>query len=88
MATTKTLPVKELRLDLRNFRTVPQTSEIKALHTMISINPERFWALMESLLDTGYLPTENIIVLKDKKGVYHVKEGNRRIGALKLASNI
>ncbi len=84
MATTKLLPVKQLRLDVRNFRTVPQSSELKALHTMISINPERFWALMESLLDTGYLPTENIIVLQDKKGVIHVKEGNRRIGSLKL----
>jgi len=85
MAKTKPLPVKDLQLDLRNFRTVPQTNELRALQTMISINPDRFWALTESLLDSGYLPTENIIVLEDKKGVYHVKEGNRRIGALKLA---
>lgn len=85
MAITKHLPVKDLRLDLKNFRTVPQKDELNALHTMISINPDRFWALTESLLDTGYLPTENIIVLKDKKGVLHVREGNRRIGALKLA---
>jgi hypothetical protein len=85
MATTKLLPVKELRLDLKNFRTVSQKDELSALHTMISINPDRFWALTESLLETGYLPTENIIVLKDKKGVLHVREGNRRIGALKLA---
>lgn len=85
MATTKPLLVKDLRLDLKNFRTVPQKDELSALHTMVSINPDRFWALTESLLETGYLPTENIIVLKDKKGVLHVREGNRRIGALKLA---
>lgn len=85
MAITKNLPVKDLRLDLKNFRTVPQKDELKALHTMISINPDRFWALTESLLETGYLPTENVIVLEDKKGVLHVREGNRRIGALKLA---
>ena len=53
----------------------------------VSINQDRFWALMESLLDTGYLPTENIIVLEDSKGIYHVREGNRRIGALKIAFN-
>lgn len=85
MASTKSLPVKDLRLDLKNFRTVPQKDELTALHTMISINPVRFWALTESLLETGYLPTENIIVLEDKTGALHVREGNRRIGALKLA---
>jgi hypothetical protein len=37
---------------------------------------------MESLLDDGYLPTENIIVLENGDKV--VKEGNRRIAALKL----
>jgi hypothetical protein len=85
MAITKNLPVKDLHLDLKNFRTIPQKDELSALHTMISINPDRFWALTESLLDTGYLPTENIIILEDKKGMLHVREGNRRIGALKLA---
>ena len=45
--------------------------------------PDQFWALAESLLDSGYLPTENIIVLKSGDDLI-VKEGNRRIGALKL----
>jgi len=38
---------------------------------------------MESLLDDGYSPTENIIVL-DNTDHLVVKEGNRRIAALKL----
>jgi hypothetical protein len=84
MAITGPLKVKELRLDLHNFRTVPQSSEIDALHAMISIAPERFWALTESLLESGYLPTENIIVLQDSNKKLNVKEGNRRIGALKI----
>ena len=51
MPITKILPIKQLKLDLSNFRTVPQESETDAIHAMISINPEWFWALTESLLD-------------------------------------
>ena len=68
MPTTNLLSVKQLKLDLNNFRTVPQKNEISAVHAMISINPDWFWALMESLLADGYHPTENIIVLKSGKG--------------------
>lgn len=75
--------VKSLHLDLRNFRTVPQPDEAHAISAVISTNPDWFWALMESLLDDGYHPTENIIVL-ETDGKLHVKEGNRRIAALKL----
>lgn len=83
MPITIPVSVEELKLDLNNFRTVPQSKETTAVHTMISIAPDRFWALAESLLDDGYLPTENIIVLKAGEDLV-VKEGNRRIGALKL----
>ncbi len=53
---------------------------------MISVNPDWFWALAESLLDDGYHLTENILVLQTDKAGKNliVKEGNRRIGALKL----
>ncbi|MDQ0037876.1 hypothetical protein J2W30_005655 [Variovorax boronicumulans] len=84
MAKTKLLPVKELAIDLRNFRTVRQKTELDAIKAMISISPDYFWGLMESLLDDGYLPTENILVLQDAKGVNQVKEGNRRIASLKI----
>lgn len=77
------LPVKSLHLDLRNYRTIPQPDETHAINTMISINPDRFWALLESLLEDGYHPTENIIVQKEGGG-HVVKEGNRRIAALKI----
>ncbi len=83
MHTNKSISVDELALDLKNFRTVPQAGELDAMHAMLSIAPDRFWALVESLLDGGYLPTENIIVLDTGKEKI-VKEGNRRICALKL----
>lgn len=39
---------------------------------------------MESLLDDGYLPTENIIVLESPDGKMVVREGNRRVASLKI----
>jgi hypothetical protein len=84
----QTLPtaVKDLRLDLKNFRTVPQPDEIRSVQAFVSIDEDRFWALMDSLLEEdGYLPTENVLVLKSRgKGGLVVKDGNRRIAALKL----
>lgn len=84
MPITDLLEVESLRLDLHNFRTVPQKDEECAVHAMVSMNPDSFWALTESLLVDGYHPTENIIVLKKKSANLIVKEGNRRIGALKV----
>lgn len=85
MPTTNLISIDQLKLDLSNFRTVPQANELHAVQVMISISPDRFWALMESLVDDGYLPTENILVLKTgDSSEMIVKEGNRRVAALKL----
>jgi hypothetical protein len=86
MPTPTSLSVQELKLDLKNFRTVPQSTEANAISALISINPDWFWALTESLLADGYHLTENILVLAGgKKGTdMEVREGNRRIAALKL----
>jgi hypothetical protein len=83
MATTKSLPVKDLKLDLENYRTVHQTDERHATNALITISPTYFWGIMNSLLDDGYNPTENIVVIK-RNGDYVVKEGNRRIASLKI----
>lgn len=84
MPEAKSILVNALSLDLSNFRTVPQADEVHAIKAMISISPDRFWALMESLIQDGYLPTENILVLNENPSKLVVKEGNRRIAALKL----
>lgn len=83
MPTTSQIEVSKLKLDLKNFRTVPQKKESDAIKAMISIKPDRFFAVMESIIQDGYLPTENIIILNDGTDNI-VKEGNRRIAALKL----
>ena len=77
--------VKKLKLDLQNYRTVAQVNETDATAAMISLKPGWFWALTESLLEDGYHPTENIIVLKEGRTL-RVKEGNRRIAAMKIIS--
>jgi len=84
MSKISMIAVSKLALDLQNFRTVPQVDEVAAVRAMIAISPDMFWGLLDSLVEDGYLPTENIIVLDEKKGVHTVKEGNRRIAALKL----
>jgi hypothetical protein len=81
--TTPLISIKKLSLDTHNYRTVVQPDEISAIHSLIDVEPEWFWAVMESLLDDGYLPNENIIALQEgKKNI--VKEGNRRIAAMKI----
>lgn len=83
MPSTVYVPVKDLALDLKNFRNVPQPDEAAAIRAMISAGPDYFWGLTDSLLDSGYLPTENIIVL-EADGKKLVKEGNRRVAIMKL----
>lgn len=88
MPTTQLLPVNSLAIDLENFRTVKQTDEYSAALAMIAVSPDYFWGLLDSLLNDGYLPTENIIVLRMDSGVNLVKEGNRRIAAMKMIHGI
>lgn len=83
MPTMKHLKIDSLSLDLNNFRTIHQKNEFHAINAMISISPDKFWALLESLIDDGYHPTESII-LQETDGKIIVKEGNRRIAALKI----
>ena len=83
MPITKHQKVADLNLDLANYRTVHQPDEEHAVNSLIAIHPSYFWGLMESLLEDGYSPTENILVIK-RDGVLTVKEGNRRIASLKL----
>ena len=64
MALSKYLAVNDLKLDLGNYRTVKQSSELKAIHALIAIETDWFWELMRSLLSDGYLPVETIVVQK------------------------
>lgn len=84
MPKTEFLSVKDIKLDLHNYRTVKQGSELKAIHAMIAISPDRFWALAESLLEDGFMPSENVLILKGGKGESTAREGNRRVAIIKM----
>jgi len=86
MPTFKHINIKDLLLDLNNPRTVSQKVEIESIKAMISISPDRFFAVMNSILSEGYLPTENLLVVHDPKNKkkYIVREGNRRTAILKI----
>ncbi len=82
MSTNQLIPVSKLHLDLHNYRTMPQNSEIEAIHAMILTN-SNFESILISLMDYGYMNVENIVVFK-KGNKLIVKEGNQRIACLKL----
>jgi hypothetical protein len=86
MPVSQPVAIKKLKLDLENYRTTKQADESQAVEAIIAINPDWFWALVESLLDSGYLPTENMLVLQTggTRAKLIVCEGNRRLAALKL----
>jgi hypothetical protein len=90
MAGQSTLSAASLSLDLNNYRILPQKDEVDALKAIVAINQDRFWALVESLLEDGYHPTDNILLLKTGKAgkTLVVKEGNRRIAGIKLILGI
>ena len=67
---------------------INEAREKNAIKAMITIKSERLWGILDSILESGYLNTENIIVQKDKDGELIVKEGNRRIAALKWVLGI
>lgn len=84
MSTQKLLSVSELRLDAENPRIGVHGTEKEIVNALIEAHPQEFWNLMESLLeDHGYEPTENVLVLQTDNA-FIVKEGNRRIAALKV----
>lgn len=83
--TPQQVPVEDLAIDLGNYRTARQRSERAAVQAMVSTSPDYFWALVDSLIADGYMPIENIIVLRTSaSGKHEVKEGNRRVAAMKL----
>lgn len=85
--TRKEVLVSDLHLDLKNFRTVTQKNEANEIVALSVIDSEYFWGLAASLINDGYMATENIVVQKCKKNgetQLVVREGNRRVAILKI----
>lgn len=80
--TTKIL-VKGLRLDLKNYRALPQTTEMDAVRALYADEPEWFESLLVALANEGFSSLEHIGVLIEN-GKKIVLEGNRRVAAMKI----
>ena len=83
MPKQKKLSVKSLKLDLTNFRALPQANEIEEIRILYYSAPEWFEGLLFSIAKEGYSSLESIGVL-EKNGKYIVLEGNRRVSIFKL----
>lgn len=80
----------DLSLDLENYRMTRQEDETASLHGMIAVGAKDFWGLMESILDEGYTGEGNLIVIHDGEDPSKlvVKEGNRRLAAIKVTRGL
>ncbi|HMQ01594.1 MAG TPA: hypothetical protein PKD79_00780 [Candidatus Doudnabacteria bacterium] len=82
----KKVPISEISLYDENPRFDKSYSETEAIQKMIRDQGDKLLNLAEHIIDKGFNPTDlPILIRKSKK--YFVKEGNRRIIALKLVEN-
>lgn len=87
MARQRSISVKSLKLDLNNFRALPQASEIDEVRILYYSAPEWFEGLLFSIAKDGYSSLESIGVL-EQNGKYIVLEGNRRVSIFKILLGI
>lgn len=84
---THPIPVSDLKLDLDNFRHYGQLqTQQDCFRIIIDDNKEHFLGIAKDIATIGLSP-QHIIVLKDKAGRWIVKDGNRRVVALKCLNN-
>lgn len=85
--TTNPIPVTDLKLDLDNFRHYGQLqTQQDCFRIIINDNKEHFLGIAENIAFKGLTP-QHIIVLSQKNGKWIVKDGNRRVVALKCLNN-
>jgi hypothetical protein len=82
----KAIPLKSLRLNLENYRYAHQPSERAALETLAKEQGIKLFNLAEHIAGGGLNPTDLPIVTSIGGELYSVLEGNRRVAAMKLAS--
>lgn len=84
---SKTIEITDLELDFSNPRFEKQKSNRDALEKMAIEQGVKLVKLAEHIARWGLSPSEKVIVVKSaRNGRYTVVEGNRRVAAIKLAS--
>ncbi len=86
MPTTKKISLRNLLLDQANPRIQAVDSQAACIRAIYDDRPNQFKELLSSINNKGFFFGETILVMPhpEKKGKYIVKEGNRRISALKI----
>lgn len=86
MPKTCKISLKKLLLDEANPRIQKVQSQANCIRAIYNDKPDAFKELLSSIIRKGFFQGENILVMPhpEKKGYYIVKEGNRRISALKV----
>lgn len=90
MHTTKSIRLNELQLDVDNSRFGDSVdSQREAIKLMVESQGQKIIKLAKDIAEFGIDPSENLIVIhsEENKRDFIVKEGNRRVTALKLIEN-
>lgn|GEM_PF-339597 len=83
------LPVEDVRLDLKNPRILDAVSQRDALQKIITDQDAKLVALAESIVEDGLNPMDRFLVIASdlEPGKYIALEGNRRLATLKVLRN-
>lgn len=83
------LPVEDLRLDLKNPRILDAGSQRDAIQKIIADQDAKLVALAESIVEDGLNPMDRFLVIASdvEPGKYIALEGNRRLATLKVLRN-
>jgi len=84
----KQIPLTNLLIDIQNPRYDPRKNQHEAIATIANEQRIKLVNLAQDILDKGLNPSElPIVIPTDEKNNYIVKEGNRRIAAIKLVAS-
>ena len=83
------LPIEDLRLDLKNPRILDASNQRDALQKVILDQDAKLVSLAESIVEDGLNPMDRFLAIASdvEPGKYIALEGNRRLAALKVLRN-
>ena len=79
--------IDNLLLSLENPRLDESNNQSEAIDKMVENQGNKIYALAKDIATNGLNPIEDIAVIKREDGKFTVREGNRRITAIKLINN-
>lgn len=88
LGTIELIPLENLIIDLQNPRYDPRKSQREALYTIAHDQDFKIVNLVQDILDKGLNLSDLPMVTPIENDIFAVLEGNRRIAALKLISNL